>query len=491
MSKKIETDVAVVAAGPAGLCAAAAASEAGVRVAVFEKADVPGGTANMGMGPFGVESRIQQRQLNSLTKEEAFRRFMDYEHWQVDAQLIHDYLWKSGDTINWLEDMGVKFAGAMKNFPASEATWHVVMPEGGGMPGPRSAAAMCKVIHRYAVDHGAVFYFNTPVTELIKEGDKVTGLKAKSADGTDYEVSAKRVIIATGGFGTNPEMVKQYTGYTLGKDMYDFMIPGIVGDGIKMAWAAGAGRSRMEMERTGTPDLPGADLGQWPQTTLFMQAGPIGVNKSGYRCCDESVMQNGSVAGNIIDFQQDKVMFKITSDDMVKYYRRSGMDFPNMVFGADPTENFDDLMRKAEEQYPDKAFTADSIEELAEKCGIDPNNLQETIDTYNAMCDENYDDQFNKDRRYMHPLTGKRFYAITFRCHAYGSLGGIKINHKFQVLTDDYKVIEGLYGAGTDVCDIYNGTYYYYFPGNTMGFAVNSGRMAGEYCADDVLDMEN
>ena len=72
---------------------------------------------------------------------------------------------------------------------------------------------------------------------------------------------------------------------------------------------------------------------------------------------------------------------------------------------------------------------------------------------------------------------------------AYGSLGGIKIDHKLRVITDDYKTIPGLYGAGTDVCDIYNGTYNYYFPGNTMGFAVNTGRMAGEYAAKYAMEV--
>ena len=488
MSTKITADIGIIAAGPAGLCAAASAAEAGCSVVVFEKAAGPGGAANMGMGPFAVESRVQQRALVNLTKEDAFRRYMDYVHWQVDAQLVHDYIWKSGDTINWLEDMGVEFAGVMKNFPASEQTWHVVKPEGGGIPGPRSASAMNKVLHQYCLDNGVKFYFNTPVQKLVKTDNAVTGFIAASLEGEEYEVEAKAVIIATGGFGTNPEMIKQYCGYDMGKDIFTFNIPGIVGDGIKMAWEAGAGKSRMEMEKIAAPNLPGANLGQWPQATLFMQAGPLAINKSGYRCCDESIMQNGSVGANIVDFQQDHVMYKITSDDMIKYYRRNGMDFPNEVFGGDPTIDFDANMTRAEEEYPQLAFTASSLEELAEKIGIDADNLIDTVDRYNDMCDENYDDDFGKNRNYLHPLTGKKFYALEFRCNAYGSLGGIKINHNYEVITDDYKVIPGLYAAGTDVCDIYNGTYYYYFPGNTMGFAVNSGRMAGENAADYVQE---
>lgn len=487
MSTKITADIGIIAAGPAGLCAAASAAEAGCKVVVFEKAAGPGGAANMGMGPFGVESRIQQKAMVNLTKEDAFRKFMDYVHWQVDPQLLHDYIWRSGDTINWLEDMGVRFAGVLKNFPESEQTWHVVMPDS-GVPGPRCASAMNKVIHQYAIDNGATFYFNTPATKLIKTGDAVTGFLATGQNGEEYEVEAKAVIIATGGFGTNPEMVKEHCDYTLNKDMFDFMIPGIMGDGIRMAWEAGAGHGRMEMERTGAPNIPGANLGQWPQAILFMQAGPIAINKSGYRCCDESVMQNGSVAGNIVDYQQGRVLYKVLGDDMVKHYRRNGMDFPNEVFPGDPTENFDQLMRDAEALYPECAITADSLEELAEKIGIDTEAFLETIERYNEMCEDNYDDDFGKHRNYLNPITGKRFYACEFRCNAYGSLGGIKINHKYEVITDDYKVIPGLYAAGTDVCEIYNGTYYYYFPGNTMGFAVNSGRMAGENAADYVQE---
>ncbi len=489
--EKISVDLAIIAAGPAGLCASVAAAESGVEVAVFEKSSTVGGTANMGMGPFGVESRIQKRTMGTLRKEEAFKRFMDYVHWQSDANLVHDYIWNSGPTIDWLEDMGVKFAGAMKNFPTSEATWHVVMPEDGSRPGARSASAMNKKIFERGQELGVKYYLNTPVQKLLAEGKKVTGLIAKSEDGTEYEVSAKAVIIATGGFGTNPEMVKEYTGYTLEKDMFDFMVPGIVGDGIKMAWEIGAGHGRMEMERTGGMMLPGAKLGAYPQSMLFNNAGAIAVNKLGYRCCDESVLQNSAVSGNIINYQKDRNMFRIMSSSVVKHYRRRGIDFPNEVFHDDSTEGFEEEWPKIAAEHPTIAYVADSVEELAEKMEIPVDVLVETIERYNEQCEQNYDDDFCKRREYLIPLKGDKYYALRYAPGAYGSLGGIKINHKLQVITDDYEVIEGLYGAGSDVCELYNGTYYFYFPGNTMGFAVTSGRMAGEYAADYILGQED
>jgi fumarate reductase flavoprotein subunit len=80
----------------------------------------------------------------------------------------------------------------------------------------------------------------------------------------------------------------------------------------------------------------------------------------------------------------------------------------------------------------------------------------------------------------MKPLVGPKFYAFQLAPSGYGSLGGIKINYKTEVVSDEYEPIPGLYGAGTDVCTIYGDSYVFILPGNSMGFALNSGRMAGE-----------
>ena len=94
----------------------------------------------MGMGPLGVGSRIQKDHMIALTPGEAFRKHMYFTHYRVDARMVRDYYFKSGDTIDWLMDMGVEFVGVQRAFSAPEATraysdgeftWHVVKPEGG------------------------------------------------------------------------------------------------------------------------------------------------------------------------------------------------------------------------------------------------------------------------------------------------------------------------------------------------------------------------
>lgn len=127
----------------------------------------------------------------------------------------------------------------------------------------------------------------------------------------------------------------------------------------------------------------------------------------------------------------------------------------------------------------DVFYEADSLEELAEKTGIDKDGLVASMAEYNAMC-QSGDVLFNKDRKYMTPLDGRKFYALKFAPSAYGSLGGIRINDNTEVVDNGLNKIPGLYAAGTDANAVCNPDYVFVLPGNTLGFAVNSGRMAGK-----------
>lgn len=215
--KEITCDVVVVAAGPSGLAAAISAAENDMSVVVFEKSMNTGGAANMGMGPLGLGTSVQRKELSTVDKNKAFDMFMNYTHWRVDATLVRKYFDKSADTIDWLQDMGVEFYKASKYFPGSEPTWHIVKPES-GKPGPRAAATMIKRMTERAVELGVQFYFETPGKELIKTDGKITGVIGETQDGEEIKANCKAAIICTGGFGDNAEMIKEYTGYECEKD---------------------------------------------------------------------------------------------------------------------------------------------------------------------------------------------------------------------------------------------------------------------------------
>jgi fumarate reductase flavoprotein subunit len=103
---------------------------------------------------------------------------------------------------------------------------------------------------------------------------------------------------------------------------------------------------------------------------------------------------------------------------------------------------------------------------------------------------EGYHHLFNKPHRYLRPVDTPRFYAGRLYPGGYGSLGGIRINHKAEVLDKSWDVIPGLYAAGTDACTIYGDSYVFILPGDTMGFALNTGRIAGENAAKYVESTE-
>ncbi|MGZ1200266.1 FAD-dependent oxidoreductase [Lactobacillus delbrueckii subsp. bulgaricus] len=200
------TDLAIVAAGPAGLAAAVSAAEQGVKVLVFEKEKITGGTANMGMGPLGINSKIQKANFNEISVAEALKNQMEYTHYRVNGRLVARYFKQSASTIDWLEGMGVKFAGAFRYFKESNATWHIVDP-GDGKIGSGCASAMNKALTKRAEELGVKFYLETPVKGLLTEDGKVTGLVAES-ETAKYTVHAKAVVVATGGYGSNAEMLK-------------------------------------------------------------------------------------------------------------------------------------------------------------------------------------------------------------------------------------------------------------------------------------------
>lgn len=481
--KNYEAQICVIAAGPSGLSAAVQAAEDGAEVIVLEKAAAVGGAANMGMGPLGIGTKYQKAQMIDISVEKAFNMFMEYTHYNVDARLVRRYFEQSAETIEWLEDMGVEFEGAYRYFPMSEATWHIVKTDKG--IGPRAASFMNKALYEKALELGVTFLLETPATEILKDEDgAVCGVKGVTKDGEEVQVSCKAAIICTGGAGCNPELIKEETGYTFGKDMFNFAIPGIMGDGLKMAWAAGADHVQVRIEEAasveGIDDLPQCIPNVMTQPNLV-------VNLFGKRIMNEEYIQNATYLSNVVGAQKDKVAFSIVDTSIVKGYIRNGVDVISMVRTEEDVSDFYDAVQMAKDNGNTAFCIADTIEELAEQMGVDPDALAETVDEYNDYCDST-DEEFFKQKKYLKPVHKGPFYAARLRCGGYGTVGGIRINENCEVCDPDFMPIPGLYAAGADSCNIYTQDYMFLLPGNSMGYAVNSGRIAGMEAAEYVED---
>ena len=470
----LEVDVVIIAAGAAGLAAAIAAAEKGAKVIVFEKASTTGGTGSMGMGPLGVESRLQRLKQMGPSKDEAFKIFMDYTHWQVDARLVRAYIDKAATTIEWLEKMGVEFLEPSAYFPGGWPTWHIAKPGGEGCAGN-----MFRIMTERAKEMGVKILLQTPVKKILKQGDKIIGVVAEDdRSGEPIQANAKAVIIATGGFGDNLEWIKKYTGYEWGRDLHSFRIPGLAGDGIRMAWEVGAAPTEMSMELIYI--MPG-ELD--PELAETFRQPHLLVNLLGERFMNEGIISNSSFTGNAISRQKNRSAFLIFDENIKNHMETIGFDSYHVVFPFTKVRDLEVLIKVAFDKGYKDVFIADSLEELAGKTGIDLGGLKRTVEEYNGFCDKGFDPIFNKRYHLLRPIKTPKFYAGRLVPGAYGSLGGIKINYKTEVLNKDWKKIPGLYAAGTDACSIYGDTYVFILPGNTMGFALNSGRIAGENAA--------
>lgn len=126
-------------------------------------------------------------------------------------------------------------------------------------------------------------------------------------------------------------------------------------------------------------------------------------------------------------------------------------------------------------------------DELARWIGISTKVLKNNIEEYNSFCDYRHDGIFNKDRRYLQALRTPPFYAVTIYPSILNTIGGIKINHRMEVLDHNDNPLPGLYAVGVDAGGWESETYCAILSGSAFGFALNSGRIAGVNAAKYVL----
>jgi fumarate reductase flavoprotein subunit len=468
-----QTEVVVIGSGASGLAAALTAAEGGARVTVFEKQRSPGGTSNFFQGIFAVESDMQRERYITYTRDEAFKNIMEYSHWIANPRLVRAIVNESAATIAWLQKQGVVFIDATINMPDCPRTYHV--PRGKG-------EAIIKVLTTKAKEKGVDIRLATPVKRVVKQGNRIRAIVAE-ADGEEIQVGSRAVIIASGGYANNKEWIKKYTGFELGVNLVPIGNVDKMGDGIRMAWELGAaeeGKSLLELYRAG-PVGPDFALGN--QIEFAVTQPDLWVNARGERFCDETVAFFDSSVGNANARFKEGYTYSIFDDSIIRRMLEKGID-KNVAIDSPPGSKPTGIEREikaALERGSGEVFEADSIEGLAVKIGISPAVLKTTVAEYNACCEKKYDEHFAKDPKYLWPIRGPRFYAVKAWTVFLGTMGGVKINEKTEVLDKKEAVIPGLYAVGLDAGGMYGDSYpIKSSSGLASAFALNSGRIAGK-----------
>lgn len=462
----------VVIGGGAGLAAAIAAAENGMKVAVLERLKKTGGNAALAVGFLAAESPVQKRLKIEASREDLFKASMDTARWTTNPRIVKAFIDKSGDTVQWLEKMGVKFTDVPfcyhNQFPR---IYHVISGHG---------HKLIKIMQEKCEELGVQIMCETAAKSVLV-GDKgeVAGVTANHK-GKDITIRSKAAIIATGGYSGNKELVKKhYPHYTEKLHLYGKPCRG---DGLRMALKVGAATEGLGTLLTMGPLFEGSNYVH----IVAMENNTIWVNQKGERFINEDVIPSES--SNALNRQPDKISFTLFDNKIKQGFIEEGIYKAVEPARYPATTKMKDLeSRLKEEKEKGTVMISRSWKEIAHWIGSDLKTLKMTIDNYNAYCEQGWDAEFYKKRHYLQPLKRPPFFALRC-CQAFhGTIGGIKINRHMEVINTEEKAIPGLYASGNDTGGWISDTYCYNLTGTALSFALNSARIAGENVAGYVV----
>ena len=446
-NEELSTDIVIVGAGGAGMTAAINAAQAGKDVILLEKMPYAGGNTTKATGGMNAaETHYQAEQGIEDSVEQFVEDTMEGGHNINDRALVETMAENSAEGIDWLDSIGAPLPKVSFSGGATNARIHA--PEDGSGVGAYLVTALLKKVNDLDIN----VMYNTTATELISSDGTVTGVKAESHD-TNYTINAKAVILATGGFGNNEDMIVKYR-----KDLKGTVTtsaPGITGDGIVMAEDVGAGL---------------VDIDQ-------IQLHPT-VEQKTSMLITESVRGDGAILVN-----QDGKRFTdelLTRDVVSAAELEQPGSYAYIIFDQRLREGL-----KATEKYISTGITVqgDTIEDLAEKIDVDPKTLAETLNNWNKYVADKNDPDFGRTTGMEKDLSQAPYYAIKIAPGIHHTMGGVHINTSAEVIDTDDQVIPGLFAAGEVVGGVHGGNR---IGGNAVADIVVFGKIASdsavEYC---------
>ncbi|MDY6035045.1 MAG: FAD-dependent oxidoreductase [Bulleidia sp.] len=442
-SYETSADVIVVGAGAAGMTAAITAAENGTKVILLEKSNIVGGNTYCAVnGINAADSKVQlenaEYQANG-TKEGL--KELQMNNADAKEELVDAFVNHSGELIDWLSDMGVQFKVDVQNDQRNQSTnYYMLQAEGDE---PTAVTMLATVSKQLEKTDGLTLYKNMDVYDLLTDDGNVNGVVAKDKDGSDVEFHASKVVLATGGFGQNHELVGKVNP-GLANTITDEIAP-TTGEGLLMAQKLGAATVNLDAIQT----FPHVIAGYGLITPMNLPGGfvpdAIFVNSSAKRFTAETFMAVDDVLA-----QKDGVVYCI-------FTRKNLNDKLNSIVQAGFIKE------------------GDTVEELAENLGLDKDALKETVDAFNQDIADGKDDEFGREEN-LNSIEGK-LYGYRFGVGAHYFMGGILINANTEVLKEDGTVINGLYAAG-EVTGGFHGIFR--VDGSGVGDSFVFGRISGQ-----------
>ena len=489
-----DADVVVIGAGGAGMTAAMTAADAGQKVVILESQAMVGGNSARATGGMNAAKTVYQDENEfdqaagvEKTLATAAEKYADNEtitalaktvseQWAAyqanptgyfdsvelmeldtmvggkginNPELVKTLCEGTADAIDWLDENGITLHNVSSFGGASVKRIHRPVNEEGKVVSV--GAYMIPLLQENCEKRGIDIVLNTTVDAILTDANgAAVGVSGTDKDGNTVVVNAKSVILATGGFGANLDMVTQYK-----PELAGFMTTnaaGAQGQGIEMATAIGAGTVDMDQIQI----HPTVEANTAALITEGLRGdGAILVNANGERFVDEVGTRDVVSAAEIA--QPGSYSWLIVDQAMA--------DASSVIQG-----------------YIKKGYTKTgaTYEELAKELDVDPAAFANTMETWNGYVEAKNDPDFGRTS-FANPLNNGPYYAIKVTAGVHHTMGGVTINSATEVLKEDGTVIPGLFAAGEVTGGVHGANR---LGGTAVADFVVFGRIAGESAAN-------
>ncbi|EOL41692.1 flavocytochrome c [Enterococcus phoeniculicola] len=442
---KDEYDIVIVGAGGAGMAAALSAKDQGMNPVILEKMPIAGGNTLKSSGGMNAsETKFQKEQGIEDSNQQFFDDTLKGGKGTNDQELLHYLVDNSASAIDWLDSMGITLDNISYSGGASVKRIH--RPHDGSAVGTYLVDGLIRNVHEQKIP----IFVNADVTKINEKDGQVTGVDVK-IDGKEKTISGKAVVVTTGGFGSNKEMIESYRPDL--KGYVSTTSEGSTGDGIKMIEKLGG--AVVDMDQIQVHPTVVQDTGMLISETVRGE-GAILVNQQGERFYNELETRDNVSAA--ITALPEKYAYLIFDDALAN--RAKQVDF-----------------------YKEQGVVVEgkTIEELAGKIDMKPETLKATLEKWNKAVKDQSDSEFKRETAMDYDLTEGPYYAIQIAPGIHHTMGGVKINTDTQVLKEDGSAIKGLYAAGEVTGGIHGQNR---IGGNAVADIMVFGRQAGAQSSD-------